>query len=72
MNKYLYVSFFAVALGFLVLESKTNKRKCLRRQPAKSSASQYKATSAFYNHFVIDDITAPGRVWNEEFTSGIR
>ena len=72
MNKYLCLVLLSATLGFLVLESKTNKRKCLRRQPAKSSASQYKATSAFYNHFVIDDITAPGRVWNEEFTSGIR
>ena len=72
MRRNVYTVLVLSLFVFLALESKVNKRRCLRRQPVKSSASQYKATSAFYNHFVVDDITAPGRVWNEEFTSGIR
>ncbi len=72
MKPHLYLVLLSFMLIFLDLQSKTDRRKCLRRQPLKSSASQYKATSAFYNHFIVDDITAPGRVWNEEFTSGIR
>ena len=72
MKSHLSIILLSGTLMFLAMESKTNRRKCLRRQPVKSSASQYKAASAFYNHFIVDDITAPGRVWNEEFTSGIR
>ncbi len=72
MKSYLSILLLSSTLMSLATESKTNRRRGLRRQPVKSSASQYKATSAFYNHFIVDDITAPGRVWNEEFTSGIR
>ena len=47
-------------------------RKYLRIPSAKSSVERFRASSALYNHFAIDDRTAPGRVWNEEFTSGVR
>ena len=60
---------FAIALIIGSSLMGAPKKKCLKKS---SSLRSFKGTSAFYNHFVIDDRVAPGRVWNEEFTSGIR
>ena len=47
-----------------------NKRQSFYQQ--RSSVDNFKGSSGYYNHFIIDDRVAPGRVWNEEFTSGVR
>jgi len=70
MKFFLYLALLTTILIFLTGNAKV--RKCIRYPSVNSSVGRYRTGSALYNHFVIDDRAAPGRVWNEEFTSGIR
>ncbi len=55
-----------------LLHTLTSQTKKQTLRPKRSSVEAFKSSSAYYNHFIIDDRVAPGRVWNEEFTSGVR
>lgn len=67
-----YGDYKKVLVMLFLFYSSTNQTKNRTLRPKRSSVEAFKGSSAYYNHFIIDDRVAPGRVWNEEFTSGIR